>query len=215
VRLSARGTATHALGNAIVPVIKELASTPARPLRLKPGQSRVVPIRFNYPTEASSYVLEATVDPDDRVDESVEFNNQSRVFTIVAVGPAQSGVAPGRIGAPRGGSIAIGHKMTIPVEVVNTGNIAYRGPVNIDLFATSPSGAVGSSYVRLGAGTVVRRVSIRPGATKMVLVTVLVDPALPPGEYTFKVNVNVPPASASGPADSTNSVTDGQVYTAK
>ena len=179
-----------------------LAATPARRMRLAPGASRVIPMRFTHLGEVGTdYNVVAVVDPDDAVREESEENNDSGDGRHVRVRAAFTDITAGTLPKPRGRPvIPIGGRMALTVKVVNNGNATFRGVVNVDAFGTL--GEIrGPGYVRLGRGTVAKPVVVRAASATFVRVVLAIDPALPPGDYVLKVNVNAAPRAAEGPQD--------------
>jgi hypothetical protein len=187
----------------------ELVTTPARPLRLAPRASRVVAVRFSFPPSLplGRYQLIAEVDPADTIAEGGEQNNQAAPVPVRVMAPFTH-VIPASVGTPSGGRLVRGRRTVVPVALRNLGNVTFDGPLNFELFGTSD----GVNYVRVGSAVVRKRVSLRPGALRVVRLSVPVDRALPVGEYRLKINVNEAPATASGPADANNATTGPTTY---
>jgi hypothetical protein len=184
----------------------ELTTTPMRPVRLRPGQSRVVPVKFNH-LDAGGYMIVARVDPTNTVQEGNEFNNEANTG-----GPFQTSEPLARpeglsIGPPQGGTLRIGRRTVIPVAVRNTGNIPYSGVMNFDLFATPGPGGSGTT-VRL-AETFSRRIRLRHGQRRIVRLSVPIDASLPPGEYSLSAGIREAPATGDFPT-----LSDGTRYPA-
>jgi hypothetical protein len=165
----------------------ELITTPPRPIRLRPGQGRVIPLRFTHPA-AGGYQLVAQVDPANAIIERDETNNEANTGGPFRVGPPAAEPGPVAVGPPVGGTIRIGRTTVVPVKLWNTGNVAFAGDLDVDLFAQAGPG----QSVKLNAQTLHRRVRLRPGQVRVLRLSVLVDQALPPGQYTLAASSTKP-----------------------
>lgn len=187
VALAARpsGQTTSALD---VPIV----TTPPRPIRLRPGQSRFIPVKFTYPAVTDgNYFLVATADAGNTVAEGNEGNNTGASATAVTIAAPFVDLEAAAIGAPPRGAITIGRRSSIPVTIRNLGNVPATGVLNISVYA-STDGTVGTGDILLGTSS--RPLRLKNGAQRVVRISGLIDPALPPGTYFIAAVVNSPAA---------------------
>jgi len=173
-----------------------IVTTPAKVLKLKPGKSKLVPVKFTYPNVASgaAYALVATVDAANGVTEGNETNNEGASATNVTIAPAFVDLAATAIGQPKGGTIAIGKKNAITLTVQNLGNVPATGLLNMDFYAsTTPDGVIDTGDILLGS--IPKKLKLKAGASKTIKVAGgVVDPSFPPGTYYITAVINNPPA---------------------
>jgi hypothetical protein len=146
----------------------ELTPGAARPLRLRPGQGRVVNARLRYPDSLADgyYQLVAQVDPANVVAEADESNNEVSTFGGIQITAPFTQLSGLESAGPVGGSIRVGRKTAIPVTVRNMGNQVV-GAANFDVFAR-PAGGMTAQTVRLGTGTFHKRLRLQPGERRAV-----------------------------------------------
>jgi hypothetical protein len=193
-----------------------LAALPPRRMRLAPDDSVVVPIRFRHLAEAQTeYYVVAAVEPPPGLREEEDMNNVSEPRSVRVRPPFTAVRAAGALPVSDGRRvIPIGRRMVLDVLVVNEGNDTFRGTVNIDVFGTRGE-MRRPGYVRVGTGTLQKRVVVRASSVKRVRVSVPIDPALPPGDYLLKVNINPPSRAAEGPEDFFNASENEVRYRAR
>lgn len=171
-----------------------IATSPARRMRLRPGQVRNVPIRFTYPNApAASYQVIAVADSGNAVAESNELNNEGIAAAPVVIAPAFVDLAATGVGSPARGAIPIGRRMSVPVTVENRGNSAASGLLKIDLYASS----TGDTVIDAGdilVGSVTRQLRLREGQRRVIRIAVPVEATLPPGSYFITTVINNPAA---------------------
>ena len=180
-----------------------IITTPARNMRLRAGQSRIVNVRFTYPSAATagSYQIAAVVDSGNTITEGNELNNEGIAAAPVVISPPFVDLSATGVGSPARATIAIGRRGSVPITVENRGNSAAAGDLKIDLYASSTSDTViGTDDVLLG--TVTRRIRLREGRRQVIRVNGLIDPALPPGNYFITAVINNPATIAE--TDPTN-----------
>lgn len=192
--------ATTATGNTAI------ITTPARRLRLKPGQSRLVPVKFTYPSvPAAAYSLVAAVDPANTLVEGNESNNEGASATAVTIAPAFVDLSATGVGTPTRGSISIGRRTSVPVTIQNLGNSPATGLLKIDLYAS----ANGDTIIDAGdilIGTVTKRLRLKNGQSRAIRVNLPVDASLPAGQYFVTAVINNPAAIAETSAANNTAV---------
>lgn len=183
-----------------------IITTPARRIRLKPGQSRFVPVRFSYPSlPAAAYSLVAAVDPGNALTEGNEFNNETASATAITIAPAFVDLAATGVGTPTRGSIAIGRRTSVPVTIQNLGNSPATGLLKIDLYAST----TGDTIIDAGdilIGTVSKRLRLKNGQSRVIRINVPVDAALSAGQYFVTAVINNPAAIAETSAANNTAV---------
>ena len=156
------------------------------PVRLRPGQSRTVAVRFDFPDPAGDgtrYVLATLTGPD-------------AVAGVTTASPAVAYRAAS-VDLSATAAAAKGHagkRATVVLRVHNAGSVTAAGTVS---FGLSLAGGSLAAAVTLPAVT--RPVSVRAGATKAVAVPFTVPAGLAAG--TYKVTVTLSPTTS--PADGT------------
>jgi hypothetical protein len=174
-----------------------IVTTPAKNLKLKPGKSKSISVKFNYPdVAAAAYALVATVDSANGIPEGNETNNEGTSATAVTIAPAFVDLAATAIGQPKGGTIAIGKKNSITLTVQNLGNVPASGLLKMDFYAsTTADGVIDAGDILLGSVT--KKLKLKNGASKNIKVSGgVVDPAFPPGTYFITAVINNPPVIA-------------------
>ena len=189
VALAARpsGQTTSALDAPIV-------TTLPRPIRLRPGQSRFIPIKFNYPSTVADgpYFLVATADAASAITEGSELNNTGATATAVTIAAPFVDLAAVAVGSPPRGAIAIGRRSFVPVTVENLGNVPANGLLNVNIYASTDN-VIGAGDILLG--TVSRPLKLKNGARRVMKLSGVIDPAvLPPGTYFIGATINSPAA---------------------
>jgi len=172
---------------------------------LRPGQSRLVAVRFHHPDAVGTYHLAARADPDNTIPELNEANNTAEGSDTFTVSAPFAQVAPASLGAATDHVMRVRRRMVVPVTVRNDGNATFVGDVNLDAFA-APEGGPSFQFVRLGGGQATRHLVIRSHASRVVRLRVLLEDTVAPGRYRLKVNANPTPTSATDPQDETNAV---------
>jgi subtilase family serine protease len=175
-----------------------IVTTPAKNLKLKPGKSKSVQVKFTYPnvTAGAAYALVATVDSANGVAEGNETNNEGSSATNVTIAPAFVDLAAVSLGQLKNGTIAIGKKNSISLTVQNLGNVPATGQLKMDFYAsTTPDGVIDAGDILLGSVT--KKLKLKNGASKTIKVNGgVVDPSFPPGSYYITAVINNPPAIA-------------------
>jgi hypothetical protein len=167
-----------------------IATTPAKPIRLRPGQSRFIPIKFTYPAVTDGqYTLVATADSANAVPEGNETNNTGASATAVTIAAPFVDLSAAAIGSPTRGTISIGRRSSIPITIENLGNVPATGLLNINFYA-STDGTIGAGDILLG--TISRPLKLKAGARKVIKASGLIDAALPPGTYFIGATINQP-----------------------
>ena len=189
VALVARDTNPAGIGD--TPIL----TTPARKLSLKPGASRVVRVRFSYPDVPPwTYRIAATVDPGNGVTESDESNNEAVTERALTISPPFADLAAAALGATTPAMISRGGRITAPLTVMNVGNLPVSGVLNVRLYASDRGDFFIDPLHDILIGTVSKKLRLRPSRSKVLRVTVPVDPALPPGLYFLTAEINNPAA---------------------
>ena len=171
----------------------EIASV-ARPMRLLPGRSRPMPMRFVYPTTLADgpYYLLTQVDATNVVTEGNEGNNVGATAAPITIAAPFVDLVPTVVGAPvPGGVLGIGRRANVPVTVANNGNVAASGLLQVDLFASADAVADASD---LPLASVTRRVKLKNGKSRPIRVAFLVPANLPAGSYFITATIDQPNA---------------------
>ncbi len=110
-----------------------LITTVTKKMKLKPGQSKLVSVKFLYPAVSDAdYRLLAQVDPALLIAEGNEANNvgvSSSAVTIAAPFVDLSGV----VTTPITGTLAAGQKTKTSITITNNGNVTASGLVDVAL----------------------------------------------------------------------------------
>ena len=171
-----------------------IVTTAPRPIRLRPGQSRFIPVKFVYPAVTDgNYFLVATADAGNTVPEGNETNNTGASATAVTIAAPFVDLAATAIGAPPRGTLAIGRRSSIPITIQNLGNVPATGVLNISVYASTDA-TVGTGDILLGTSS--RPLKLKNGKTRVIRISGIIDPALPPGTYFIGAVVNSPAAIA-------------------
>ena len=154
----------------------------ARRVKLAPGKSRafVVPVRFTDPTATADYLLLASA-----AGEGVSVKNVvSGLAPLRIEAPTVALVAQPPAAPPAPLQLSPGGRLSLTVPLVNQGNVASSDPVNVELRA-SPDGTLANSVLLTTLPK--RRLAIRPGATKPLLLSFRLgkSAAISPGLYTL------------------------------
>ena len=152
-----------------------IGSVSTKALRLKPGKSAVVAVKYTYPVGLASgtYHLVAAVTGDATLAPALAAAPTTVAFTAASVDLAAVIVAPAA-----GVVVNPGKRSTVAVRVTNTGNVTADGTVTARVLS-SVSGTVGST---LGSSPT-RRVKIRAGRSAVVRVTITAPANSPAGSY--------------------------------
>jgi hypothetical protein len=162
--------------------------TVTKPLRLKAGKSRAVPLKFTYPgVPDGTYNLVATVDSAGAVGESNDSNNTATSAAPVTIAAPFVDLTA-EVGAPARGSLTIGRRNTVPVLLTNAGNIPAAGTITIDLFASGDNVIGGADDVPLA--TVTKRIRQRSGRPRPIRVSFLLPSNVAPGSYFIGTSVD-------------------------
>ena len=174
-------------------------TTITRPLRLKAGRSRGLAIPFVYPSVADgTYNITATIDSTNVVAETDESNNTATSTAPVAIALPVVDLVP-TVGSPARGSFTIGRRTSVPITIVNNGNVPASGIITIDLFAS------GDNLIDAGdlpLASVTKKIRLRNGQSRPIRVSFVVPANLTAGEYF--VTTNVDSAGVIQESDETN-----------
>jgi Tol biopolymer transport system component len=173
-------------------------TTVTRPLRLKAGKSRAIPLKFNYPAlPDGTYNIVATVDSAGAVTESNDSNNSATTAAPVTIAAPFVDLTA-EVGAPVRGSLPIGRRAIVPVILTNAGNVPGAGTITIDLFASGDNVLGGDAPL----ASVTKKVKLRNGRPRTIRLGFLVPADLAAGSYFIGTSVDatgvVPPESAAG-----------------
>ena len=168
-------------------------------VRLKPGRgAATVPLNFTAPStlaEGRYYLLAQVL--------FAAGNGAPSNATVIAAPNALTFRRPfldlrAEVVQQPGGPLAVtaqtGATATAAVLVVNRGNVAAQGQVQITLYASTDKAL--DSGDRVVGGATVRNAKIRPGGAKTFEATVLLPPAMPLGSYFLIASVN--PGTGTG-----------------
>jgi len=162
--------------------------TITRPIKLRAGKSRAVPLKFTYPgVPDGTYNLVATVDSAGAVVESNDSNNTATTAAPVTIAAPFVDLTA-EVGAPTRGSLSIGRRGVVPVILTNAGNSTASGLVTMDLFASTDNVIGGADDVLLT--TVTKRIKLRNGKPRPIRVNFLVPTNLPAGSYFIATAVD-------------------------
>jgi subtilase family serine protease len=162
-------------------------TTITRLLRLKPGRSRGIALPFVYPSVPDgTYNITATVDPTNALAEADDTNNSATSAAPVAMALPFVDLVP-TVGSPARGSLPIGRRTSVPVSIVNGGNVPAGGTITIDLFASTDNVM---SNDDLPLASVIRKVKIRNGKARVIRVSFVVNPSLAAGQYFLATNID-------------------------
>ena len=188
-----------------------LVTTPDRRIRLRPGQSRFIPVRFTYPTGApdGAYNLVAVADPGRTIVEGSDLNNEGVSATSVTVAAPFVDLAAVDVGAPPRGTITAGRRTPVPVTVENLGNTPGTGTLRIDIYASTISNTTIATGEDVLLGTITRPLRLRNGQRRVFRVTLPGDVALPAGQY-FLTAVLVPEGLTDTNPDNNTAVSGSQ-----
>ena len=167
--------------------------TVTRPLKLKPGKSRPVPIKFLYPAGVpdGTYNLVATVDTTSAVAEGNETNNTATTAAPVTIAAPFVDLTAA-VGAPARGALAIGRRASVPVILTNGGNVPASGLATVDMFASADNLIGGDTPL----ATVTRKLKLKNGKARPVRLSFLVPADLPAGSYFIVTSVDTQNAIA-------------------
>ena len=162
--------------------------TITRPIKLRAGKSRAVPLKFTYPgVPDGTYNLVATVDSAGAVVESNDSNNTATTAAPVTIAAPFVDLTA-EVGAPTRGSLSIGRRGVVPVILTNAGNSTASGLVTMDLFASTDNVIGGVDDVLLT--TVTKRIKLRNGKPRPIRVNFLVPTNLAAGSYFIATAVD-------------------------
>jgi hypothetical protein len=183
--LITNSTATLAAGPAAVTVFASAdgvvdpsdltIGTVTKGLKLKPGQSKPVKVKVQFPAPAA--------DGDFQILASATFNG--------ADGGLAAGASPVHVEQPRvdlaglpgaggGGVFSLGAKAKLSVPLVNRGNVPAKGSLNLDLLAsTDGTTDPAASFVLATLPSV--KAAVKPGATRNLKLKFALPPSFPAG----------------------------------
>jgi subtilase family serine protease len=179
-----------------------------KPMRLRPGKGRAVPLKFLYPTADGTYNLVASVDSTGVVTESSEANNDATTAAPVRIAPPFVDLLP-TVGPPSRGGFVVGGRSNVPVTIVNNGNVPARGLITIELLVSTD--ALGTATTTLGSIT--RPINVRNGRAKTIRIPVLFPTTLGAGSYFVITNVDTTNAIEESD-DTNNSATSSVAFQA-
>jgi glucose/arabinose dehydrogenase len=154
-------------------------------LRLAPGASRVLRMRFIHPPAGDGdYLLLAQVDSADAVEEADESNN---VAASAAPFPLQAPFInlSGSL-APEGVTLVRGRRSAVPLTLSNGGNVPARGRLRYSLLA-SPDADAGAG---LPLRTFARATRLAAGGSRTSRLRFVTPGELPPGTWFLAVVVD-------------------------
>jgi hypothetical protein len=176
------------------------AAAGARKLKLRPGATRPLPVKFTYPALPADggdrYLLARAAGSD----------VAASAVPLRVVNPAidLSGAAPGGAGAT---PIARGGRASASVNVLNAGTDPATGPLAVALFAVregdDPAGP------RTVLATLTQSARINPSRARRLRLKFAVPPILAPGRYALVLVVDA--ANAFAEPDETNNASPSPV----
>jgi hypothetical protein len=186
-----------------------VTTTVQKPLRLNPGKSRNVVVRFVYPDslENGAYVLLARADAGGTVAEKDETNN-------VGAAPAPVNIAQpfvdlsGAFQAVRPGRSPL-RQVGATLLVRNGGNVAVNGPVTLLLLASADTTADDSD---VSLGTLTRTFSIKPNSAKRLTLRLPLPAGLAAGTYHVIARLGSA-GTVTESNDTNNDVASGGTFT--
>ena len=185
-------------------------ATVTRPVRLAPGQSRVVKLNFTVASNvpAGNYQLLVRPDAGGGVPETVEFNNVSATPAAVVIAPPFSDLT-GTFGPATVAGLGTRRQVRATLALQNNGNSTYAGPVTIALLA-STNAAVDGADVPL-ATPPARVMKLKANGRRVIRLRSPVT-GLAPGTYYLVVLIT--PSGTPGDTNAANNnVVSGGTFT--
>jgi hypothetical protein len=165
----------------------------SKPLRLKPGKSKTVKLRFTYPSASDPvYLLARAGNSADTSPATASGDAVAASSSTVTVAPANVQLIPTSI-TPSGATLTVGKRGSATLLVTNNGNVPYKGTLSITLDASQDQ--TGGNGDDIPLGTISKRVSIKPGATKRIRLNATLPPSFPAGTYYLAALVNGSPVT--------------------
>lgn len=173
----------------------EIAVPAAKPLKLKPGASKTLKLKFVYPATVpdGSYYLLATVNSDQSVAETNFDNNVGASAALVMI--ARPFVDLTGVLATPVSPWTVGGTGTAAVVFRNLGNTSFKSQVLVRFYASSDAAHDGSD---LQLVTKAVRLSLKPAQAKTARFKLPISPDLMAGSYRLIVEIDT---SASGATD--------------
>ena len=159
-----------------------LLGTQTKPLVLKTGKAKSLNFKFSYPANIGNgaYFLIAEADTGNTLTEANESNNVAVTSNSVSLAQPFLDLRAA-IGRPTGtSSLTPGGAATSSINVINDGNVQLNQNVTITLAASSDAAADPSDPV---LATFTKKLNIKPGATKAVIIKFNFPQSLPAGSY--------------------------------
>jgi hypothetical protein len=205
-RINASGTVLfYASPDATFDETDTLLDTISTRIRLAAGQARTFTSNITFPAVPDgNYTILARVALEDSTAESTIDNNVSAAPAPVLIAAPFVDLAAQALTLNFRGTSAIGEDTTgtATTQVVNAGNVAYRGPMALNLYA-SLDGTIDAGDALVA--TVGRNVNLREGRP-LTLRQQFTFPNVPDGVYTFLARVE----PLSGEVAQENDVAIGQ-----
>ena len=167
-----------------------IGTVSTKSLRLKPGKSTVVAVKYTYPAGLASgtyHLVAAVTGGDATLAPTLAAAPTTVAFTAASIDLSTAIVAPAA-----GLRVNPGKRSSIAVRVTNTGNVTADGTVTARVLS-SVSGTVGAT---LGSAPA-KRVKIRAGRSAVVRVTITAPANSPAGSYDLVAAI----ATAFTPTD--------------
>jgi hypothetical protein len=199
---AAAGTITvslYASADAVLDPTDQLTASTSKSMKLKPGASKQVRMKFDYPAlDDGAYRLLAFADASDVIPESDEANNVAATASAVQIARPFVDLSGVFADAP---VLRAGKGITASLSLHNAGNMPARGSMSVQLLASTDATLDdGDVFV----GRVPVRVSLKPGATKKVRLR-FPSPLLAGGQYTYFARIDADGQIAE--SDEANNIT--------
>jgi len=158
----------------------------SKPLRLKPGKSKTIKLRFNYPGSSDPVYLlaRAGTGTDVTTPTAGAGDTVTASSSTVAVEAATVQLTPTSI-TPSGKTITGGQKVSATLVVSNAGNVPYKGTLSAVLSLSTDPTAGNSDDGPLAATS--KRISIKPGASKRIRLSATLPVGLQAGSTYYLV----------------------------
>jgi len=165
----------------------------SKPLRLKPGKSKTLKLRFAYPSSSGPvYLLARASAGADTSPAAGSGDAVAATSSTVTVAPANVTLTPTSF-TPAGGTFTVGKRGATTLLVTNNGNVPYKGTMSITLHLSQDQTGGNSDDTALEDFS--KRVSIKPGATKRIRLNVSLPPTVPAGPYYLAARVSASPVT--------------------
>jgi uncharacterized delta-60 repeat protein len=166
-------------------------------LHIKPGATRTVKVKFNYPTDLpdGSYSLLARIDPASGTETDASNNTTGAPQAITVAKPFIDLTGSFTLPSGAAGPLTPGGRAVLPVSLQNSGNIPAKGPVSFTFLASTDM-THDAGDTTLGSPRAVT-VGLKPGGSRRLKLVALVPAGLAAGSYFLIATMDAPSLNES------------------